>query len=153
MNLKPILPILLPLATRWANKQSQEVQKHGRHLNGKERDIARLVGVSNTDRVKILIVDKIPSPTSRFLQKVSAYTQFSIDNAAGLTLGYSIYLCEKHLSMRLLSHELRHVHQYEQYGSMKAFLKDYLSQVLTYGYLAAPLERDARNHELTTHNS
>jgi len=40
------------------------------------------------------------------------------------------------------------VYQYEQHGSIAAFLPVYLSQVLEVGYQDAPLERDARAHEL-----
>lgn len=50
-------------------------------------------------------------------------------------------------SVRLVTHELRHVHQYETAGSIAAFLPVYLQQILDYGYAHAPLEMDARAHE------
>lgn len=68
---------------------------------------------------------------------------------AGLTLGYSILICRGHKTRRLLSHELRHVFQYEQHGSIAAFLPVYLMQIATVGYQSAPFEQDARAHELT----
>jgi hypothetical protein len=66
----------------------------------------------------------------------------------GLTLGHSIFICRGHKTPRLVSHELRHVYQYEQHGSIAAFLPIYLSQVLEVGYQNAAFERDARAHEL-----
>ena len=70
-------------------------------------------------------------------------------NMVGLTLGYAVLVCRGHeATPRLLSHEFRHVHQYEIAGSIAAFLPGYLHQIVAYGYANAPLEIDARNHEL-----
>jgi hypothetical protein len=65
----------------------------------------------------------------------------------GLTLGDGVYVCHGHGTVRLLSHEFRHVYQYEQAGSIGAFLPVYLQQIVTFGYNNAPLEVDARTHE------
>jgi hypothetical protein len=69
---------------------------------------------------------------------------------AGLTLGYAIFICEGHNSPRLLSHECRHVYQYEMCGSIAAFLPIYLQQIVDFGYMNAPFEIDAQKHELIT---
>ncbi len=69
-------------------------------------------------------------------------------NMVGLTLGYSIFLVNGHESARLISHECRHVYQYETFGSIERFLPVYLQQLVTYGYQDAPLEVDARTHEI-----
>jgi hypothetical protein len=66
---------------------------------------------------------------------------------AGLTLGHAVFVRRGHDSWRLLSHEFRHVHQYEQAGSIAAFLPVYLQQIVQFGYANCPLEIDARNHE------
>jgi len=65
----------------------------------------------------------------------------------GLTLGYGVYICRGHGTVRLLSHEFRHVYQYERAGSIAAFLPVYLHQIATVGYYNAPFEIDARAHE------
>jgi hypothetical protein len=39
------------------------------------------------------------------------------------------------------------VHQYEEAGSIAAFLATYLEQIVTFTYAHAPLELDARRHE------
>ena len=51
------------------------------------------------------------------------------------------------MTPRLLSHELRHVHQYEKFGSISSFLAEYLNQIISVGYDKSPLEIDARTHE------
>lgn len=66
----------------------------------------------------------------------------------GLTLGYGILVVQGQETRRLLSHEFRHVHQYEQAGSIVAFLPTYLQQIAAFGYRNAPLELDARQHEI-----
>ena len=69
----------------------------------------------------------------------------------GLTLGYAVLICRGHESRpRLLSHEFRHVYQYEAAGSIAAFLPAYLEQIVAFGYFNAPLEADARTHEHVT---
>ena len=66
---------------------------------------------------------------------------------AGLTLGYSVFARRGHVTWRLLSHEFRHVFQYEQAGSITAFLPVYLQQIVQVGYANASIEIDARAHE------
>jgi len=68
----------------------------------------------------------------------------------GLTLGYAIFMLGGHGDVRLLSHECRHVYQYEAHGGIAAFLPVYLAQVVGVGYVSAPFERDARIHEINS---
>jgi hypothetical protein len=64
-----------------------------------------------------------------------------------VTFGHAIIVRQGHLTNRLLSHELRHVFQYETAGSIAAFLPVYLQQLVTVGYAKAPYELDAQRHE------
>ncbi len=52
------------------------------------------------------------------------------------------------MSRRLLSHEFRHVAQFERAGSIAAFLPVYLESVVQEGYWGCRFEQDARAHEL-----
>jgi hypothetical protein len=61
-----------------------------------------------------------------------------------LTLGYGILVVRRHMGPRLLSHECRHVYQYEVYASIAAFLAVYPEQIATVGYHNAQLEQHAR---------
>jgi hypothetical protein len=70
------------------------------------------------------------------------------EQSAGLALGHGIFILGRCAGARLMSHELRHVHQYERLGGIEPFLRKYLQQVISVGYWAAPLEQDARAHEV-----
>lgn len=93
----------------------------------------------------------MPVPGDRALQSAAIEAGLLGPDAVGLTLGYAIFVRCGYQTRRLLSHELRHVHQYEQYGSVAAFLPVYLRQVIEMGYRDAPFEMDARAHELRDH--
>jgi hypothetical protein len=87
-------------------------------------------------------------PDDPLLKEAAVQTGLLGPDMIGLTLGYAVLLCRGHdANPRLLSHEFRHVHQYETAGSIAAFLSTYLREIIEYGYAAAPSEVDARNHE------
>jgi len=92
-------------------------------------------------------VESLPLPEDEMLRRAALETGLLGPGMVGLTLGYSVLICRGHDSLRLLSHEFRHVHQYEQAGSIAAFLPVYLRQVATVGYSNAPFEIDARAYE------
>jgi hypothetical protein len=105
------------------------------------------VGVQRPERVRISIVDSLPPPEDPDLRTAALQTGLLGPSMVGLTLGYSVLICRGHQTVRLLSHELRHVHQYEAHGSIAEFLPMYLDQITNYGYTNAPFEIDARAHE------
>ena len=82
------------------------------------------------------------------LRSVALETGLLGPDMIGLTLGYGIYVCDGHIDNRLISHECRHVYQYEAAGSIENFLPIYLQQIAIHGYHDAPFEIDAREHEL-----
>jgi hypothetical protein len=65
-------------------------------------------------------------------------TQFT----GGLTLRYGIFIRSDCRSDRtILVHELAHTTQYERLGGFEPFLRQYLSECLSVGYPAAPMEQ------------
>ena len=146
-NLLSILPQLLPKVIDWAEKRSAEICSSGKGLTEREESIARAVGVTHPEKIRISIVSSIPIPDDPMLQKVGIETGLLGPDTTGLTLGYGIYICAGKATDRLLSHECRHVYQYETFGSIEAFMPIYLQQIAQYGYEDAPLEKDARQHE------
>ncbi len=149
MDLLAELPKLLPGAIAWAEERARKAAEVGTPLNTSELEIAREVGVANPERVCVEIVgDSLPAPDDPALRAAALQAGLLGPGMVGLTLGYSIFVCRGHKTRRLLSHELRHVHQYEQHGSIAGFLPLYLKQVIEVGYRDAPFERDARAHEL-----
>jgi len=148
-NLVVALPLLLPRAIAWAETQAELVRRTGTALSIKQMAVARVVGVKHPERIVVLTVDTPPMPDDPMLREAAVQTGFLGPSMAGLTLGHSILIVRGQMSLRLLSHECRHVHQYEQYGSIANFLPAYLSQIATVGYDNAPLEIDATQHELS----
>ncbi len=148
MDLLYQLQTLLPLAIKWAEQNSEKIQNEGTSLTPEQIEIAKQVGVTNTQKIKILEVAKIPIPENEKLSEAATQIGFLSEEMKGLTLGHSIYICNGHVSSRLLSHELRHVYQYEAFGSIPQFLVEYLKQIVLVGYENALLEQDARQHEI-----
>ena len=149
MDLRLKLPELLPRAIAWAEARAKRAQQVGVALTPQEVEVARAVGVAKPELVRVEIVgDRLPMPDEPELRAAAVEAGLLGPGMVGLTLGHSIFICRGHKSRRLLSHELRHVYQYEQCGSIAAFLPVYLMQVLENGYSKAPFERDARTHEL-----
>jgi hypothetical protein len=149
MDLRDELPRLLPSAIAWAEGQARKAAQGGTPLTAPEQEIAREVGVARPELVRVEMVgDSLPMPDDPTLREAAMQAGLLVPGMIGLTLGYSIFICRGNRTRRLLSHELRHVHQYEQHGSIAGFLPIYLKQVIEAGYRDAPFERDAREHEL-----
>ncbi|MFQ5962449.1 MAG: hypothetical protein ACE5MG_13750 [Candidatus Methylomirabilales bacterium] len=147
MDLQAALPLLLPKAIAWAEGQAAEVARSGRAVDERELELARGVGVAQPEWIRIALVDGLPMPEDPALQAAALQTGLLGPGMVGLTLGYSVFICRGYDTVRLLSHEFRHVYQYEQAGSIAAFLPGYLQQIVAFGYTDAPLELDARAHE------
>lgn len=145
--MKTALPLLLPKAISWAEDQADSGASIGRPLSELELALAREVGVEQPERIRIVQVEMLPIPEDPILHVAALQTGLLGPGMVGLTLGYSVFVCRGYETVRLLSHEFRHVHQYEQAGSIAAFLPSYLRQIIDVGYAAAPLEADARAYE------
>ena len=147
MDLKAALPMLLPRAVEWAKVVADAVQQNGVTLNASGLELARAVGVSQPERIRLAIVPEMPVPSDPELQQAAVATGLLGPGNFGLTLGYSVIVKHGYQSPRTLSHEFRHVHQYEAGGGIEAMVPVYLGQIVEYGYLDSPMEIDARAHE------
>ncbi len=150
LDLLSVLPRLLPSAIAWAELQSQHVAQTGQGLDPAGLALARSVGVQRPELIRIKLVAQIPMPSDPSLQQAAIQTGLLGADTAGLTLGHSIFITHGNLTPRVLSHECRHVYQYEVGGSIAAFLPVYLQQIASVGYYDAPLEQDARASERDT---
>lgn len=146
-NLLAVLPELAPKAIAWAQDLSAVIAESGETLDEDLLALARSVGVLHPERIRILEEPTLAYPQDPALRQAAIEAGLLGPWMAGLTLGYSVYICRGQRSVRLLSHEFRHVYQYEQAGSIAAFLAAYLHQIATVGYYASPFEVDARAHE------
>ncbi|MDB5988967.1 MAG: hypothetical protein JWQ10_370 [Herbaspirillum sp.] len=148
-DLRAMLPNLLPKAIAWAEDREAEILRTGIPLNELDLSITRSVGISQPEKVRIsLINDFLPLPTDPELRQAGLATGLFGSHMAGITLGHSICIRRVHDTIRLRSHELRHVYQYEQATSIAIFLQTYLKQIVEYGYEKSPYEIDARSHEI-----
>jgi hypothetical protein len=150
-DLRSALPLLIPKAIAWAEAQSSSIGKIGQPLNDALLSVARGVGVMHPELIRVAEVPQLPLPEDPELQQAALATGLLGPNMIGMTFGYGIYICHGHRTKWLLSHEFRHAFQYEQAGSIAAFLPTYLQQIVTVGYHNAPFEIDARAHEV--HNT
>jgi len=143
------LQILVPKAIVWAEAQSESALRDGRPLTEPFLSIAQRVGVVNPERIRILDVLRMPMPDDPQLKQAALTTGLLSPDTAGLTFGHAVLACPGYgQDIRLLSHEFRHVYQYEQAGSIADFLPLYLQQIVTVGYDNAPFELDACAYEL-----
>ncbi|MBN3792489.1 hypothetical protein [Burkholderia sp. Ac-20353] len=147
IDLAEILPAALPAAVAWAEAQAARGQALGAPLTPGQSDDARAVGVAQPERIRIVTTAVLPFPDTPSLAAIARDTGLLSPGTIGLTLGHAVFVVEGHVTRRLLTHEFRHVHQYEAAGSIGAFLARYLHEIATVGYVDAPLEADARQHE------
>ena len=148
IDLAASLPALLPRAIAWAEAQARSVLETGTPLGAAEVALARSVGVRNPENIRISVVDRILPPDDAELRAAALEAGLLAPDTLGLTLGYAVLIRRGHQAIpRLLSHEFRHVFQYERAGSIAAFLPLYLHEIVTHGYARAPSEIDARAHE------
>ena len=143
MDLEERLPTILPLAVDWAKETFEFIQNSGITLNDSQIEIARMVGVNCPEKIKLLETGQVPQLNHPVLKEASFQTGLLGIDTNGLTIGYSVFIRSGFVSPRLLSHEFRHVYQYERFGSIPKFIAEYLKQIIEHGYFAAPLEVDA----------
>jgi hypothetical protein len=149
MTHQELMPQLVREAIAWAKAQARHAAQNGKPLAAAGLALAHRVGVKKPQLVRLLQVDQLPIPVEQLLlRQVVLDTGALGPDMTGLTLGHSIFIVHGHADARLLSHELRHVHQYENLGGIDGFMSIYLGQIASVGYELAPLEQDARAHEI-----
>jgi hypothetical protein len=141
------LALLLPGAIAWAESQSANILQTGQPLTTALRSLASSVGVEHPEKIRIIEIAEFPLPEDTALRDTGLKLGLLGPHMLGITFGYGIYVRQGHVDQRFLSHEFRHTYQYEQAGSIAAFLKQYIEQIAVTGYYDAPFERDARAHE------
>ena len=142
------LSMLAPAAIAWAERTSAETLKSGAPLPARLQDLARANGVRDPDKVRVVVMDRIPLPEEPQLKAAALGVGLSASWASGMTLGYAVMIRRGFEDdVRVLSHELRHVAQYEACGGIKPFLSIHLANLAEFGYEDSPFEVDARAHE------
>jgi len=138
------LPLALPVAWAWAVRHRRRILRHGQPLSPRQRELAAQLRVRRADDVRLMVVPALPLPGFALLRRLGVPGLPRVGDVSAITLGHGIYCIGQPPSYRLLAHELAHVRQVEQAGSLRAFLAEYLRQVARHGYWDAPLEAQAR---------
>jgi hypothetical protein len=142
------LPLIAERTIEWAKGQEARVLQAGAPLTMEQQKLARAVGVRFPERIRLAVVDQIPLPDEPVLKAAAEGVGLSQSWAAGLTLGHAVILHRGfERDPRLLSHEFRHVAQYENMGGIGPFLVTHLKSLVELGYENSPFEVDARAHE------
>jgi hypothetical protein len=148
MNLLvPFLTPFVPLASRWAEEQETMILKRGRPLNPSQLKDAHKCGVAYPEKIRILALKTIRPPQHGLLGWASKVAKVFGPETAGCTYRHGILIrkdCENYRENRaLFLHEFCHTAQYERYGTIHAFLVDYLAECVAPGYPYGPLEKQA----------
>jgi hypothetical protein len=143
------LPVLGPRAIEWAVGLSTAAHAAGVALIPDLVALAWHVGVKHPERIRVCRVERVPLPTEPELARAAEQVGLAEGEMLGLTLGYVVFLRRGSESdPRLLSHEFRHVAQYEACGGIPQFLFTHLNHLVAFGYQDSPFEVDARAHEI-----
>jgi hypothetical protein len=136
---------IAPAAARWARGQERRILAEGNPLDRDALSAAAKLGIARPEEIRVLVVESIPLPAPRSLIQLAVLLGIPVFEPAGMALGRGIYLL--HRDSRILRHELVHVAQYQRLGGIGPFLRLYLAECLTVGYLDSPLELEARAGE------
>jgi uncharacterized protein DUF4157 len=132
-----------PKVVQWVIETEKAILEGGYRLSAEYRKDAEAIGVRQLDDVRILAVKKIPMPSDPGLSQLAIETGLIL-RAVGMTFGHGILLKKGAVDRRLVAHELVHVMQYERFGGIEAFLKEYVKEVVfDPGYPLGPLEKEA----------
>jgi hypothetical protein len=135
---------LLPLAVKWVGSMEKRILRQGVPLTELETADARVIGLREPDRIRLLPLSRAPVPNDPVLQASAAAIRFLTPATRGLALRHGILLRSDCWRDRgLIAHELVHTAQYERFGGIEPFLRQYLLECLTEGYPRAPLEQEA----------
>ena len=122
----------------------QAVFKMGRPLDERETQIARLVGVSHPEKVRIAVVRNIPlKGRAEAIQRYAGLASLDVTIKA-LAAGYGIVFAKgNETDIEILAHELVHVRQFEEYGREGLARKVLTERAVLSGITVIPTEQEA----------
>lgn len=137
---------LLPLAYQWAKAQEEFVLAHGAPLSQQHLADARRVGVRDCERIRVLVVDRIPLPETGELADAARRTRIITPDSRCVGFGYAIIIRGEAWGDReLLLHNLVHVAQCERSGGLEQWVRQYLfDRQTSASFTVGVLEEEAR---------
>jgi hypothetical protein len=138
------IPTLLPILIDWGERMEKRALSEGIAVNDILRNAATILRIKDIGAVRILAVPSICEPENQRIVALAAALGLSFSNLGGITFGHGILVHRSYAQDNaLLTHELVHVRQYEQAGTIARYLPVYVQQLIQYGYQNMPLEREA----------
>lgn len=137
---------LAPLACQWAKAQEKYILKHGAPLTAAQLADAQRVGVQDSARVRVLVVDRIPLPDDEELAEAAQRAQIITNACRGVAIGHGIIIrADSWQNRELILHQLVHVAQCERSGGLESFVGEYLCDRRTCrDFSVGSLEDEAR---------
>jgi hypothetical protein len=141
---------LLPLAYEWARAQEEFVLGRGVPLGPRHLTDARLAGVKDCSRIRVLVVDRIPLPDNPELAEAAGRTGILTIDTRCVGFGHALIVrADSWGNRELILHNLVHVAQCERSGGLEQWIRQYLGDrnscpEFTIGSLEEEARRTAR---------
>ena len=137
---------LLPLAYQWAKAQEEFVLARGNPLGSRHARDAKLVGVQDCDRVRVLVVDRIPLPENPELAKASKRIGIITEDTRCVGFGHALIIrVDAWNDRELILHNLVHIAQCERCAGLEQWVRKYLGdRVNCPKFTIGSLEEEAR---------
>ena len=117
-NSVQILDLVL-VASEWVEGQENFILSNGVMLNATQTYLASKIGIVEIEKIRLLKVDKIPSPVNSILSLAVSNLGLISENTIGITFRHGIYIRSDYWQDdSLLIHELTHTMQYERLGGI-----------------------------------
>lgn len=118
---------LLPFAYEWAKEQEKFILSHGNPLSARHMADARLAGVQDCARVRVLVVDRIPLPEDPDLAEACRRIPIITEDTRCVGFGYALIIrVDAWNDRELILHNLVHIAQCERAGSLEEWCRQYL---------------------------
>lgn len=136
-----------PLALRWAKELEKTILTRGFPLSANGAQDAVRVGVQDPERVRVMVMDRIPLPEDPRMADASRRAQIITEATRGAAIGYGVIIrADSWGDRELLLHQLVHVAQCERGGGLEAFVAQYLTDRQTSPeFTLGALEDEARS--------
>jgi len=143
---------LLPVAYDWAKKQEEFVLAHGRPLGTTQAWDAKLAGVQDPGRIRVLVVDRILLPEDPKLAEAACRSRIITEDTRCMGFGRALIIRGDAWNDReLILHNLVHIAQCERAGGLENWVRHYLGdRTNCANFWIGALEEEARRiaHEI-----
>jgi hypothetical protein len=137
---------LLPLAYQWAKATEEFALACGAPLSPRHMADARLAGVQDCSKIRVLVVDRIPMPENRELAAAARRTGIITDDTRCVGFGHAVIIrADAWGDRELLLHNLVHIAQCERSGGLERWVRQYIGNRCDCAdFTIGSLEQEAR---------